>query len=368
MIATPSLQPAVYYEQKMFNIDLVEVFEKNWVFAGFKDQLINDNDFITVTIGNTPVVVQNFKGQLSALLNVCSHRRAKLQTSTHGNRPLRCPFHCWSYKKDGALAGVPKNSSDFGLNDDDKKSLSLRQFDLELCGDFIFIRVCKKGPTLGEFLGPYFSILQQLSADFCDPVEQGSYDWETNWKIGCETVLEVYHVAGVHPETFAKFAKAECDIEFFNGHSTGNTPLQTAPKKWWEGARKHLKLEQNQSYTEYNHFFIYPNLAIGVTNGSLMSLQTYQPVNATQSRLNFDLRMIKRRDGKETSNAVKAAIKLNFTEFNHTILEEDRMVAETCQKNMPCVDKPGLLGKCEERIVHFHNAWKRDISKIGAGN
>ncbi|MBO1256005.1 aromatic ring-hydroxylating dioxygenase subunit alpha [Alteromonas sp. 5E99-2] len=363
MIANQSLQPKAYYESSTFDSERVDVFENNWIFAGFEEQLTNDNDFITLTIGNTPVVVQNFKGQLSALLNVCSHRRAQLQSEPQGNRPLRCPYHCWSFKRDGALASVPQNNTDFKLTQDDKKRLSLRQFDLALCGSFVFVRVSKNGPTLAEFLGPYFSILKELSANFCDSVGKGSYDWQTNWKIACETVLEVYHVAGVHPETFAKFAKAECEIQFFNGHSTGNTPLQNAPKKWWEGAREYLKIKQNQEYTEYNHFFIYPNLAIGLTNGTLMSLQTYEPIGPTRSKLNFNLKMVQRTDGKKTSEAVKAAIMANFNEFNHTILEEDRVVAESCQKSMLSVDTPGVLGKCEDRILHFHSAWKQDINQ-----
>lgn len=364
MIAIPSLEPIHYYDEQILKSERVDVFEKNWIFAGFKSQLANHNDFITLKVGNTPIVVQNFKGQFSALLNICSHRRATLQTASCGNRPLVCPYHCWSYKSDGALAGVPQNNSDFGLDAADKTNLSLKRFCLEMCGDFMFVRVSSHGSSLETFLGPYYLILQQLSVDFSDPVEQGEYVWNTNWKLACETVLEVYHVAGVHPETFAKFAKAECEIEFFNGHSTGHTPLLAAPKKWWEGARKLLKIEQNQTYTEYNHFFIYPNLAIGITSGSLLSLQTYEPINEIQSRLTFNLRMIKGIEGQFVSGAVKTAIKQNSTEFNHTILEEDRKVAETCQQNMPCIDSPGLLGKSEERIMHFHNALKHDLKQI----
>lgn len=361
MIATPSLNPNYYCDEQVLQSELTQVFEKNWIFAGFKEQLKDNNDFITLRVGNTPIVLQNFKGEVNALLNVCSHRKARLQTAVMGNRPLVCPYHCWSYKSKGAIASIPKNMTDFGINDFDKKKLALKQFDLSFCGDFIFVRVSTHGPTLEEFLGPYYEILERLSGDFSDYVEAGTYDWKTNWKIACETVLEVYHVAGVHPETFAKFAKPECEVESYRGHTTGNTPLQAPPKKWWAGARKHLKIEQDQIFKEYNHFFIYPNLAIGLTNGSLMSLQTYEPLGATKSRLNFNLRMKKRTDGRVTSDAVKSVIKQNFTEFNHTILEEDRVVAETCQESMSVIDTPGLLGKCEERIVHFHRAWKDDL-------
>lgn len=367
MISSLSIHPKHYYHLQTFKQELSRVFEQNWIFVGFKDDLSKNNDFITITIGNTPVVVQNFNGQLSALLNICSHRKATLQQDVRGNRPLRCPYHCWSYKSDGVLSGVPQNRTDFGLDETEKKHLALKQFALDMCGELIFVRVTDTGTSLTEFLGPYFNILQRISTDFTDRVQEGSYLWNTNWKIACETVLEVYHVAGTHPETFANFAKAECEIEYFNGHTTGNTPLQDATHKWWAGARKHLKLEQHPDYKDYNHFFIYPNLAIGLTNGSLMSLQTYDPIDPTHTKLKYQLRMIKRSNGKATSEAVKMAVNINFTQFNHTILEEDRVVAESCQENMARSNTPGLLGKCEDRIRHFHNEWRLELDELLEG-
>ncbi|ABE56391.1 Rieske (2Fe-2S) region [Shewanella denitrificans OS217] len=361
MIATHSLAPECYFDEQLFLKEKTEVFEKNWIFVGFSEQLANNHDFITTQIGDKSVVVQNFGGSISALLNVCSHRKATLQTLSNGNRPLVCPYHCWSYKKDGQLSGVPLNRTDFGLDDAGKKALSLRQFALETCGRMLFVRVAKDGPTLSEFLGPYFDILEQISTSFIEPVQQDTFEWNTNWKIACETVLEVYHVTGVHPETFAKFAKAECEINFFDGHSTGNTPLHDEPKKWWNGARKHLKFEKHAYFKEYNHYFIYPNLAIGLTDGSLMSLQTYQPVTAISSKLHFQLRMMSSAENARVSDAVRAAIKANFTEFNKIILNEDKLVAESCQVNMSSNNIPGLLGKCEDRIRHFHSAWREDM-------
>ncbi len=361
MIANESLPPISYYDPAVFEKEKNNVFQNSWMFAGFIHQVAKKNDFLSITIGNTPVVIQNFGNEIHALLNVCSHRKARLQTQAKGNRPLICPYHCWHFKNAGKLAAVPQNKSDFGLDDKDKEKLSLKQFSLESCGNFLFVRVSQYGPDLRDYLGPYFDILEEVSTDFTSPVQQGRYDWDCNWKLACETVLEVYHVAGVHPDTFAKFAKAECDIDFFDGHTTGNTPLQDSPKKWWAGARKLLNLKQSKRFEEYNHFFIYPNLAIGLTNGSLMSLQTYDPISPSKSRLNYQLHLMKGSNDKPTSDAAKAAIKQNFTQFNHTILEEDRTVAEACQSNMYTNNTCGIIGKCEDRIHHFHNAWRRDI-------
>lgn len=361
MIATQSIEPRNYYEPTVSETEQKAIFHSYWNFVGFKGQLANNNDFVTKIIGGTPVVIQNFHGELHALLNICSHRKAKLQVEANGNRRLCCPYHCWSYKAEGKLAGIPQNKSDFGIDDVTKKKLALKNFDISYCGDFIFVRINKEGESLKKFLGPYFDILFELSDSFTDPVHSGVFHWNTNWKLAVETVLEVYHVAGTHPESFAKLAKPECEIDSYPPHTTGNTPLTDTTKKWWKGVRKRLNLQQNENYTEYNHFFIYPNLAIGLTNGSLMSVQTYEPSGSMQCSLNFNLRMIAGIEGKKTNKIVKSAVKKNFTEFNYTTLEEDRVVAESCQQNMPHTEVPSLLGLCEDRIRYFHKAWCWDM-------
>jgi len=128
MIAAKAIPPKSYVSESLFQKEQTAIFEKHWMFVGFKSDLSNHNDFITLKIGKTPIVVQNFKGELYAMLNVCSHRKATLQVEKRGNRALVCPYHCWSYQGNGTLAGVPANHSDFGLTQHDKKALSLKNY------------------------------------------------------------------------------------------------------------------------------------------------------------------------------------------------------------------------------------------------
>lgn len=362
-LATESLAPSNYYAKQVFNQEQAAVFQQNWHFVGFVQQLEKPNDFITKTIGGVPVVVQNIQGELFALQNVCSHRKATIQVASAGNRPLRCPYHCWTYGKSGRLGSVPQDRTDFALSAEQREALALREYQLATCGDFVFVRVAKTGSSLEQFLGEHYNTLQSLSEYFKDPIESGHFDWQTNWKIAVETVLEVYHVPGVHPESFSKLALPKADMQKQGKHNTGHTPLQDASQKWWAGVRKRLKLTQHPDFNEYNHFFIYPNLAIGLTNGSLMSVQTYEPVDETHSRLNFALRMVSKENGELSSAAIKQAVQQNFTSFNHDTLEEDREVAESCQQNMQVNDTPGVLGLCEGRITHFHESWRNDMTQ-----
>lgn len=361
MLASQAINPNTYYDLDIYKEEQRKVFHENWIFVGFKEQIKNHDDFITTKIGETPVVIQNCNGELHALLNICSHRKATLQTAACGNRPLRCPYHCWTYKNGGKLIGIPQNIESFAINEQQKEKLSLKQFNIAYCGDFIFVRINRQGKKLEDFLGPYFNILNEISADFCQDVFADKYRWQTNWKLAVETVLEVYHVPGTHPESFANLAIPECEIISNPPHSTGNTPMQEPSKKWWQGVRKFLKLQQNLKFTEYNHIFIYPNLAIGITNGSLMSVQTYEPKSENTCDLNFRLKMIKTANQEKTSDVVRQEIYQNLTRFNHVTLEEDRIVAESCQDNMPHTKIPAIIGKCEDRIRHFHNAWRLNM-------
>ena len=221
---------------------------------------------------------------------------------------------------------------------------------------------------LACFLGQDYSLLETLSQHFTQSVDQGEFFWRANWKLAVETVLETYHVAGTHPESFSKFVHSDCDLQINERHNAGHSALKPETKHWWQGVRKKLDLVQFRDFREYNHFFIYPNLAIAVTNGSLMSVQTYCPISAETSLLRYQLCLAKQSPDAElmiasskTLPAFKKAVFANFCHFNHLTLEEDRVMAESCQKNMRYVAEVGLLGENENRIRAFHQAWRKDM-------
>jgi choline monooxygenase len=366
MISVNSLSPICYYDPTLFSDEIQRVFRDNWIFVGFTRQIPNHNDFITKSIVDYPVIIQNVEGRIKAFANVCSHRKARIHLENSGNRPLTCHYHCWQYDECGKLKSVPKNQSDFQLNENDKQKLGLSTHSVALCGEMIFVHINLPAQDLTTFLGPFFERLSNLSSYFSQPVDKGIYTWQANWKLAVETVLEVYHVPGTHPESFAKIAKTDCEIEHYNGHTRGYTSLKPSPQKWWQGVRKIMRMERHPNHDQYDHYFIYPNLAIGITDGSLASIQTYEPIDAYSSALHFRLFLSKSQESeKPLSQVVKSAIIKNFSDFNHQTLEEDRVMAEACHANMKVNDIPGLLGKSEQRISYFHAAWRNQVKPEG---
>lgn len=362
------LSPEAYVSPDIARLEDKHVFQKNWCFVGFKSDLASHNDFLSTKIGGVPVVVQNFSGELRAFSNICTHRRSTLQKSDCGNRKLSCPYHGWTFNKDGLPIGIPDNENSFGIDKADLSRHALTSYTLKLCGNFIFVRVEPQGEDLQTFLGKNWDVLEHASTIMTDKIASKKIPWRANWKIGVESVLEVYHLGPVHPDTFKNLTKSRWDCAVQGRHSSGHTDLSDKAKTWWDGVRKKLALNQSEKYSEYNHFFIYPNTAIGLTNGSLMSVQTYDPTGIASCDLHYRLFLaapVEEKTSTEQKSLKRAAVQSLVT-FNDQVLDEDRLVSEECSANMKYVTAPGILGKSELRLRFFHENLRDDYGMQNA--
>lgn len=351
-----SMQPRYYYFDEVYNSEVQHIFAKCWNFVGFTEQVSEHGQFITADIAGTSVVIQNFKGELRALHNVCTHRFAPLQQEKCGKRALTCPYHGWTYDKDG-VPFIPGNSKYFQLKDDARQARALRNFSLEVCGRFMFVRLATEGPHLKEFLGKNADLLQHLSDVFNSVVETQCSPWMANWKLGVESVLEVYHVDQVHPESFKNFVQPRWDINVSADHNNGTAYLTENSAKWWAGVQQRLKLQASEQYPNYDHFFIFPNLAIGLTQGCLMSVQTYTPTGPKTCELHYRIYMADSDLPVEKQRAVRKAVCENVSTFNRVILSEDQHIIEQVQKGHPQMSFAPVLGSNEARIHQFHMRW-----------
>ena len=63
-------------------------------------------------------MIRGDDGQARAFANVCRHRGSRLVDGTGGcAKVLTCPYHAWSYARDGRLVGVPHRNEYPGLQD-----------------------------------------------------------------------------------------------------------------------------------------------------------------------------------------------------------------------------------------------------------
>jgi choline monooxygenase len=346
-----------YYEELVHCEEKLFVFSKCWNFVGFTEQVAEHGQFITVDIAGTSVVIQNFKGDLRALHNVCSHRFSIIQQEKCGKRALTCPYHGWTYDKNG-VPFIPGNANFFQMDEKARQARALRNFSLEICGRFIFVRLSSQGPTLNEFLGENFTLLRHLSEIFVDPLENQLNPWSTNWKLGVESVLEVYHLEMVHPESFKNFVLPRWEIDIEGDHNIGKAYISEKSAKWWDSVRDRLRLKQSDHFFDYDHFFIFPNLAIGLSQGCLMSVQTYTPSSPETCELHFHLFMASSGLPSEKQAALRKAVSDNVISFNNIVLSEDQKIMEQVQKGTRQMNLAPVHGINESRIQKFHRQWQ----------
>ena len=89
-------------------------------------------------LGESVLVIRGDDGEARAFANVCRHRGSRLVDGEGGcAKVLTCPYHAWSYGRDGRLVGVPHRHEYPGLEVD---KLGLFPVSLERWQGFLFLK------------------------------------------------------------------------------------------------------------------------------------------------------------------------------------------------------------------------------------
>lgn len=141
-----SLSRAFYTDPDYFKTDLEAIFYRDWVFAGHDCEINAPGQFLTLKIGDYPVVVlRDNDGAIRAFHNSCRHRGSRVCTTDHGRmRRLVCPYHQWVYNLDGSLFNARQMGDDF-----DKTQFGLKPVHCESMGGYIFVCVADVAPAFG---------------------------------------------------------------------------------------------------------------------------------------------------------------------------------------------------------------------------
>jgi phenylpropionate dioxygenase-like ring-hydroxylating dioxygenase large terminal subunit len=348
-----NIQPKYYFNKNVFNLEKNIIFSENWIFVGFKQDLSNNNDFIAKKIGDVPIVIQNFNGELKAFMNVCSHRFSILQTESKGNRSLFCPYHGWSYNKEGMPTGIPKKPLFKDFSKKELCDLKLKEYTLDTCGDMVFVHIEKPKYTLKQYLGNFYNEIKTLSENKGDLIDTNTIDIKSNWKIIVENTLESYHVNLVHSDTFRKLGAKGLDFEFDNEHSSWDAELNLSENDpTLHKIHSHFS-ERDFKIDGYKHYIIYPNLLISTSYGISYNFSVIEPISPNQT--NFTSYVYLTPPSKE--NVVTETYKDLLIDFNRKVFDEDKAICEEVQKGVEVTDKPGVLSLEEKRVHHFQKSY-----------
>src|SRR5690242_21053972 len=104
-------------------------------------------------LGESVIVIRADDGEVRAFANVCRHRGSRLVDGNGGcAKVLTCPYHAWSFSRDGRLVGVPHRSEYPGLRTEE---LGLVPVALEQWHGFLFVSLEPGAPSVAEMMAPY---------------------------------------------------------------------------------------------------------------------------------------------------------------------------------------------------------------------
>lgn len=340
-----------YYDDEIFLNENNKVFSKIWNFVGFKFDFLNDNDFVTIKIAGTPIVVQNLRGTIKCFLNVCSHRFSIIQEQDSGNRPLMCPYHGWAYDKDGIPSGIPKKPLFKKFTKDELCEMKLKEFNVSFCGNMCFVSINKDTKSLKDFLGGFYEELKIMSLSLGSRIDVNAMEIKANWKVIVENTLEGYHVDLIHSETIAKLAPSGLDFTFENNNSIFTTDLNIEKEK---GGYKKINtyfFPRSYDIEGYRHLFVFPNLLISSTHGVSFNYSLIEPVTPDVSKFSSQV-FIAKTDNEKESIVIKA-FEESLINFNRKVFDEDKEICQLVQKGVRHTTLSGKLSDEEERVHHF---------------
>ena len=194
--ANYSLDRALYSDAGVFQLDLENVFYREWLFALPAAALPRAGSHATLQVGAYPVVVvRGTDGMVRAFHNVCRHRGQRLCATETGSTPkLVCPYHQWTYDLDGRLLYARDMQEGF-----DPAQHGLKKVHCVDLGGVIYICLAQVPPPVAELAKTMMAYLAPSGLADARVAFTSTIVEKGNWKLVLENNRECYHCGGSHP-------------------------------------------------------------------------------------------------------------------------------------------------------------------------
>ena len=189
----------LYHDPDFYADEQREIFHRSWMFVGHVSELSEAGDYVTAEFaGQRVYVIRSDEGDLKAFFNVCQHRGHSLLTGK-GNKSglIVCPYHAWSYSRDGALVAANNCDHVAGF---EKREFDLPAVAVDTFAGFVFVNLDPEARPMAEM----FEGAEEALAKFRPGAERFIadetvlFDIKGNWKNVGDNLLECYHCAPAH--------------------------------------------------------------------------------------------------------------------------------------------------------------------------
>jgi phenylpropionate dioxygenase-like ring-hydroxylating dioxygenase large terminal subunit len=209
LVRPDAVHRRVYSDPAIFALEMARIFARVWIYVGHESQVAQPGDFITARVAQQPVIVlRHDDGSVRVLRNRCGHRGAMVVTQRCGHAALlRCPYHGWTFRTDGALDAIPVADGYEASFDREAHGIAALPRVASYRG-FVFASLADDGPSLADFLGEARGALDNMverAPEGALEVAGGSFRavQRNNWKIYLENLHDGLHAQVVHAASIA---------------------------------------------------------------------------------------------------------------------------------------------------------------------
>ena len=309
-------------------------------------------------LGESVIVIRGDDGQIRAFSNVCRHRGSRLVDGAAGcAKVLTCPYHAWSYARDGRLVGVPHRSEYPGLQ---TEKLGLVPIPLENWRGFLFVTLEPGSPSVAEMMAPYedevepyrFEDLRVLGRVTVRPRA-------LNWKTLCDNYSDHLHIPVGHPGLSRLFGRNyRIDAELHADRMQGDlidvesdNPSERMYQRLLPKA-DHLPATHRRKWLYYK---LFPNIAFDIYPDQVDFMQ-FLPISSTETMLREISYAL-----PDDSREMKAVRYLNWR-INRSVNAEDTALITRVQLGMQSPTyKAGPLGTSEVCLRSFAKKLRKMI-------
>jgi Rieske 2Fe-2S family protein len=192
-----SLPPGFYSSEAIYRAELKRIWHRGWLFVGHTCEIPNPGDYFTFAVDHDSlIVIRGDDGQVHALWNVCRHRGTQICNQSHGTvGRLVCPYHQWTYARDGSLMSCR------GMQEDIEKSrLGLLRAHARDVAGLIYVSLAQEPLDFGPAAEAIGTLARPQGLDRAKVAKTVDYGVAANWKIVWENNRECYHCNVNHPQ------------------------------------------------------------------------------------------------------------------------------------------------------------------------
>jgi carnitine monooxygenase subunit len=341
----------VYHDADFFKIEMARIIRPSWQVVCHVSDTEHPGDWHSLDYaGESVIVMRGDDGEIRAFQNVCRHRASRLVDGSTGcAKKLVCPYHGWTYEKDGKLSGVPNKADYSGLN---LKELGLNSVECEIWQGFIFIRLVGGGPGVGEMMTPY----EEMITPYRFP-EMRAFGRVTlrprdvNWKNVADNYSDGLHIPVAHPGLTRLFGRgygieAAAHVDRMWGDLVDRPSINPSERAYQHflPVADHLPADKQRQWL---YFKLWPNVAFDIYPDQVDFMQ-FIPVSPTQTIIREIAYAL-----PDTRREMKAARYLNWR-INRQVNTEDTALIARVQAGMESTSyTPGPLGQSEVCLRSF---------------